>query len=166
MRTRSKAEKIAYGETHHYQSCIPTRYFGWYPVAISRYFTNRYQRQTRLVHFGIKKMAGAPFSQEEGGFGPLFVHFAPLLRKKGIPTEFFKKRVPGKSSKGVPAKACSTKIPTGYTNRPVLVIYQYRPGGGVKMVSSSLGNRSIASSYRYRSWQLQFWDTCFYLWKV
>jgi hypothetical protein len=27
----------------------------------------------------------------------LFVHFALLLKKKGIPAEFFKKRVPAKS---------------------------------------------------------------------
>jgi hypothetical protein len=80
----------------------------------------------------LKQWREPPFPLEEGGFGPLFVHFAPLLRKKGIPTEFFKKRVPGKSSKGIPAKAYSTKIPTRYTNRPVLVIYRYRPGGGYK----------------------------------
>jgi hypothetical protein len=39
------------------------------------------------------------------------------LRKKGIPAEFFKKRVPAKSSKGVPTKAYEQKyqpdIPTG-----------------------------------------------------
>jgi hypothetical protein len=47
--------------------------------------------------------------------------------------EFFKKRVTAKSSKGVPAKAYGTKIMTEkyrYINRPVLVIYQYRPGVG------------------------------------
>ena len=30
---------------------------------------------------------------------------------------------------------------------------------GRKWVSSSLGNRTVAGSYRYDSWQLQFWDT-------
>jgi len=44
------------------------------------------------------------------------VHIALLLKKKGIPAEFFKKRVPAKSSKGVPAKAYSTKIPTENTD--------------------------------------------------
>ncbi len=97
--------------------------FGWYPVGVSRYFTNRYQRQTRLVHFGIKKMAGAPFSpKKEGGFGPLFEHFAPLLRKKG-------KEFPGNLQKVFPPKLAVQKYQPD-TNRPVLVIYQYRPGGG------------------------------------
>ena len=38
---------------------IPIWYFGWYWLVFSRYFTNRYQRKTWLVHFGIKKLAGA-----------------------------------------------------------------------------------------------------------
>jgi len=52
------------------------------------------------------------------GFRPHFVHFtlpASLKKKKEFP-EFFKKRVPTKSSKGVPAKAYSTKIPTENTD--------------------------------------------------
>jgi hypothetical protein len=40
---------------------------------------------------------------------------ASLKKKKEFP-EFFKKRVPTKSSKGVPAKAYSTKIPTENTD--------------------------------------------------
>jgi hypothetical protein len=34
---------------------------------------------------------------------------------------------------------------------------------GHRVVSSSLGNGTVAGSYRYDSWQLQFWDTflCF-----
>jgi hypothetical protein len=51
------------------------------------------QRKTRLVHFGIKTMAGAPFTLRGGGFCPLFVHFTPLLSKKGIPTDFSKQKV-------------------------------------------------------------------------
>ncbi len=46
--------------------------FGWYLLVFSWYFTNRYQRKTRLVHFGIKKLAGAPFSLQKGGFGTPF----------------------------------------------------------------------------------------------
>ncbi len=44
--------------------------FGWYPVGISRYFTIRYQRQTWLVHFGIKKMAGAFLYTKKGFVRP------------------------------------------------------------------------------------------------
>ena len=36
-----------------------------------------------LVDFGIKTLAGAPFSFQKGGFGP--------LKKKRIPTDFYKK---------------------------------------------------------------------------
>jgi len=58
-------------------------------------------------------LAGAPFFLRRGGIGPLFVHFALLLKKKqGIPVEFFKKRVPVKTKKCVPAKVYSTTIPT------------------------------------------------------
>jgi hypothetical protein len=42
-------------------------------------------------------LAGAPFFLRRGGLGPLFVHFTLLLKKKGIPAEFFKKRVPAKT---------------------------------------------------------------------
>ena len=30
---------------------------------------------------------------------------------------------------------------------------------GVNLVTSSLGNGTVAGRYRYNSWQLQFWDT-------
>jgi hypothetical protein len=43
-------------------------------------------------------------------------------RKKEFQQKNFKKRVPTKSSKGVPAKAYSIKNQPD-TNRPVLVIY-------------------------------------------
>jgi hypothetical protein len=36
---------------------------------------------------GIKKLAGAPFSLQKGGFGPLLEHSAPLLREKGFPAD-------------------------------------------------------------------------------
>ena len=38
---------------------IPIWYFGWYRLVFLGIFTNRYQRETRLVHFGIKQLAGA-----------------------------------------------------------------------------------------------------------
>jgi len=45
----------------------------------------------------LKKLAGAPFFLRRGDIGPLFVHFTLLLKKKGIPKDFFKKRVPTKT---------------------------------------------------------------------
>ena len=29
-------------------------------------------------------------------------------------------------------------------------------------ISSSLGNRTVAGSHRYDSWQLQFWDSFYF----
>ncbi len=53
--------------------------FSWYWLVFSRYFTNQYRRKTRLVHFGIIKLAGAPFSLLKGGlwtpFGALRLWF-------------------------------------------------------------------------------------------
>ncbi len=87
---------------------IPSRYFfGRYrsvSVGISRYLPYRYRRITRSVFSvskfwrePLKKLAGAPFFLRRGGLGPLFVHFTLLLKKIGIPAEFFKKRVPAKT---------------------------------------------------------------------
>ena len=58
-------------------------------VGISRYLPYRYRRKTRSVFSvskfwrePLKKLAGAPFFPRRGGLGPLFVHFALLLKKK------------------------------------------------------------------------------------
>jgi hypothetical protein len=60
-------------------------------VGISWYLPYRYQRKTWSVFLvskfwrePLKKLAGAPFFPRRGGLGPLFVHFALLLKKKGL----------------------------------------------------------------------------------
>jgi hypothetical protein len=72
-----------------------------------------------------------PFPYEGGGFGPLFVHFALLLRKKEFPRNFSKKEFLRNLQKVFPPKLMVQKCQPEYTdiNRPVLVIYKYRPGG-------------------------------------
>ena len=92
---------------HGHQFCRVAYRVGIFPsvsVGISRYLPYQYRRKTRSVFLvsklwrePLKKLAGAPFFLRRGGLGPLFVHFALLLKKKGIPAEFFKKRVPAKS---------------------------------------------------------------------
>jgi hypothetical protein len=67
------------------------------------------------------------FLFKKGGFGPLLEHSAPLLRTKGFPIDFFKKRVPRNFKKEFPPNPTVQKIPTGYTNQLVPVPYQYRP---------------------------------------
>ena len=58
------------------------------------------------------KIGGSPlFPKEGGGLRPPFVHFALLLRDKRNSRQIFKKWVPVKSSKGVPAKSYSQKYP-------------------------------------------------------
>jgi hypothetical protein len=75
---------------------FPGRYFQSVSVGIFLVFYQPIPKENWVGTFRYPK---------KGGSGPLFVHFAPLLRKKkGIPAEFFKKRVPAKSSKGVPLK--------------------------------------------------------------
>jgi hypothetical protein len=69
------------------------------------------------------------FPSKKGGFGPLLEHSAPLLRKKGFPQFFFKKRVPRNFKKEFPPNPIVQKIPTGYTNQLVPVPYRYWPDG-------------------------------------
>ena len=73
-------------------------------VGISRYLPYRYRRKTRSVFSvsknwrePLKKLAGAPFFPRRGGLGPLFVHFALLLKKK-------------RNSRGIIQKKSSRKI--------------------------------------------------------
>ena len=73
-------------------------------VGISRYLPYRYRRKTRSVFSvsknwrePLKKLAGAPFFPRRGGLGPLFVHFALLLKKK-------------RNSRGIIQKKGSRKI--------------------------------------------------------
>jgi hypothetical protein len=80
-----------------------------------------------LVHFGIIKLAGAPFSLQKGRLWNPFGALSPLLREKGFPMDFFKKNVPRNFKKEFLLNPTVQKIPTVYTNRLVLVPYQYRP---------------------------------------
>jgi hypothetical protein len=79
---------------------------------MSRYFTNRYRRKTWLI-FRYHKIGS---SSKKGGFGPLLEHSAPLLREKGLPTDFFKKNVPRNFKKEFLPNPTVQKNPTGYTN--------------------------------------------------
>ncbi len=103
--------------------------FGWYRLVFSWYFTNRYQRKTRLVHFGIIKLVGAPFSLQKGGLWTLFGALSPPFEGKRVARGFFQKKCFQKLQNRVPAKFYSTKIPTGYTNWLVPVPYRYQQDG-------------------------------------
>ena len=78
-------------------------------VGISRYLQYRYQRKTmtvfsvsKLWREPLKKLSGSPFFLRRGGLGPLFVHFALLLKKKRNSHGIFQK----KSSREI-LKRCS-----------------------------------------------------------
>ncbi len=81
---------------------------GWYQLVFSWYFTNWYQRKTLLVHFGIKKLAGALFSLHKGGLWTPFGALSPPFEGKRVSRIFF--MFPG-TSKSVPAKSYITKNP-------------------------------------------------------
>jgi len=70
-----------------------------------------------------------PLFPKKWGCSPLFKHSAPLLSNTVFPANFFKKRVDAKLQKRVPTKSAVQKIPTGFTNQPVLITYQYWLGG-------------------------------------
>jgi hypothetical protein len=68
-------------------------------VGNSRYYQYQYQRISRSVFLvsklwrePLKKLAGAPFFLRRGGLGPLFVHFALLLKKKRNSRRIFQKK--------------------------------------------------------------------------
>jgi hypothetical protein len=59
-----------------------------------------------------QKIGGSPLFPKKGGIGPIFVYFALLLKKKGIPRNFSKKEFPQNLKKVFP---------------PKLSVQQYRP---------------------------------------
>jgi len=68
-------------------------------VGNSRYYQYQYQRISRSVFSvsklwrePLKKLVGAPFFLRRGGLGPLFVHFALLLKKKRNSRRIFQKK--------------------------------------------------------------------------
>ena len=63
---------------------------------LGQYLVSKFWREP------LKKLAGAPFFLRRGGLGPLFVHFALLLKKKRDSRKIFQK----KSSREI-LKRCS-----------------------------------------------------------
>jgi hypothetical protein len=125
---------------------IPIRYFGMNPSVFSRYLPYRYRRGQYFWYF---KIGGSPlFPKEGGGLRPPFVHFALLLRDKRNSHQMFKKRVPAKSSKGVPAKSYIKNTQLWDFGKIVIPIPKYRPNsasnlpiparGGVKKWDTTL----------------------------
>jgi hypothetical protein len=91
--------------------------FGRYSVDISWYLPNQYQRKTWLVHFGIIFLAGTPFFLKRGVLAPFLRGPAPILGKKGFPSNL-KEFLPN---------SLVHKIPTGIpTNQYQYMVYQYR----------------------------------------
>ena len=100
-------------------------------------------------YFRYFKIGGSPlFPKEGGGLRPPFVHFALLLRDKRNSRQIFKKRVPAKSSKGVPAKSYIKNTQLWDFGKIVIPIPKYRPnsasnlpiparGGGKETVYNS-----------------------------
>jgi hypothetical protein len=86
-------------------------------LVFSWYFTNRHQRKTWLVHFGIKKLAGAPFSLQKGGLWTHFGALSPPFEEKRVTHGFFQKNVPRNFKKEFPPnpteQKCKPDIPTG-----------------------------------------------------
>ena len=109
----SRVEKnwLVYGKTHkcfaakHFQNTEKCRVvyqigiFRSVSVGISWYYQYQYQRISRSVFSvsklwrePLKKLVGAPFFLRRGGLGPLFVHFALLLKKKRNSRGIFQKK--------------------------------------------------------------------------
>jgi hypothetical protein len=78
-----------------------------------------------LVHFGIKKFAGAPFSIQKGGLWAPFGALSPPFKGERVS----QKKCSQKLQKEFPPNPTVQKIPTGHTNRLVPVPYRYRPDG-------------------------------------
>ncbi len=73
---------------------------GWYRLVFSRYLPYRYQRKSWLVYFGVKILAGAPFSlQKRGLWTPFGALSPPFKGKKGFPRIYSKKKFPETSKK-------------------------------------------------------------------
>ncbi len=87
---------------------------------ISRYYQYQYQRISRSVRSvskfwlePLKKLAVAPFFLRRGGFGPRFVHFALLLKKKRNSRGIFQK----KSSREIFKRCSRQNLQYKNTNR-------------------------------------------------
>jgi hypothetical protein len=94
-------------------------------INIAPNFTNRYRRKTRLVHSGIVNLAGTPFSLKRGASALFLMHHSPLFEEYRNSRRIVQKQ----SSRQISAGQKNVSKYQPDTNRPVLVIYQYRPDG-------------------------------------
>jgi hypothetical protein len=76
--------------------------FRYEPFGIFSVFSYRIPKGNSVGKFGILNLAGAPFSQRKGGFGPL---------KKGVPAKFSKKEFPPNLQKVFPPNCTVKKYP-------------------------------------------------------
>jgi hypothetical protein len=81
-----------------------------------------------MVHFGIIKLAGAPFSLQKGGLWTPFGALSPPFEGKRVSRGFFQKKCSQKLQKRVPAKSYITKrknLPIAVTYSGALSIYSH-----------------------------------------
>ncbi len=64
---------------------------------------------TLIFHFGIIKLAGAPFSLQKGGLWTPFGALSPLFEGKRVSHGFFQKKCSQKLQKRDPAESYNTK---------------------------------------------------------
>ena len=108
------------------------RYFLVFTIPIPKENSVSIFLVSKLWREPLKNMAGAPFFLRRGGLGPLFVHFALLLKKKGIPEVFFKKQADRGFAR---SRLCCTDA-DGTTNNSVSTILYtvygmiHQKGGG------------------------------------
>ncbi len=75
-----------------YRAVLRYGIFGQYWMVFSWYFTNRYQRKTWLVHFGIVNLAGTSFSLKRGALAPFLMHPSPLFEEHRSSRQIVQKR--------------------------------------------------------------------------
>ena len=106
--TNTNKRLCRYPQTQNYSGFAPIVELHTELVFFGRYrsvFLGIYHNDTKgklVQYFWYQNFGGSPL---KNWLGPLFVHFALLLKKDRIPVEFFKKRVPANSySKTIPTK--------------------------------------------------------------
>jgi hypothetical protein len=102
--------------------------FGWYWLVFSWYHIVPTDTKGKLVWYQlVSNFWREPLFPKKWGCRPLFKHSAPLLSNTGFPADFSKKELMRNFKKRVPTNCNCTvqKIPTGFTNQPVLVSYRY-----------------------------------------
>ncbi len=87
--------------------------FGRYRLVFSWYFTNRYQRKTRLVHLGIVNLAGTSFSLKRGALVPFLMHPSPLFEEHRSSRQIVHKRSSRQISARQKTRVWSRKVSKG-----------------------------------------------------